>query len=106
MDMPLFESGLKAEGGSTFSVAIASPFESSSTLPSRSEPLPPSVRDLVDACGVPKRAQEITAGPEVSTLYLRLLFFVREKAVSPNALALGVAERLAQGTCHHCAPCA
>src|SRR6185437_4488247 len=48
MDMPLFESGLETEGGSTSSVAIASPFESSSALPYRSEPLPPSARDLVD----------------------------------------------------------
>lgn len=52
--MPLFESGLKAEGGSTFSVAIASPFESSSTLPSRSEPLPPSAHDLVDCLRRPQ----------------------------------------------------
>src|SRR5579859_733701 len=80
----------------TFSIAILNPFESSSALPRRSEPLPPSARDLVDSLRHPQTSAGHRDRPEVPALRLHLLLSPREKAASPNALAVAVGEDLAQ----------
>src|SRR6185437_1167272 len=70
--------------------------ESSSALPYRSEPLPPSARDLVDCLHHPLTSAGYRDRPEVPPLRLHLLLSPREKAASPNTLAVAVREDLAQ----------
>src|SRR5579859_2694701 len=96
MDMPLFESGLETEGGSTFSVAIANPFESCSALPLPVRAAPAFCSRLVDCLRHPQTRAGHRDRPEVPALRLHLLLSPREKVASPNALAVVVGEDLAQ----------